>query len=161
MTRVLLVVLISAALGAAFFRWRVRRRVTPVAPTDPLWEAAIARARATASLMEELYRAGKEVWVKFPVRMNEGDVEHVWGRVKSISPEWLRATVETPALNHRGQSESEVAFPLSVLEDWQVELPDGSIRGGFGTRAQAEIARRDGLPVPRHVREMLPRFVDA
>jgi hypothetical protein len=44
------------------------------------------------------------------------------------------------------------------IEDWQVELEDGTIRGGFTTLAQAEIAKREGQSVPSHVRDMLARI---
>lgn len=46
------------------------------------------------------------------------------------------------------------------VEDWQIELDDGTIRGGFTTRAQAEIAKRQGERVPHHIEDMLRRMTD-
>jgi hypothetical protein len=44
--------------------------------------------------------------------------------------------------------------PVSELEDWQLVLPDGRIRGGFTTRAQIEIAMTSGAAIPSHISEL-------
>lgn len=72
----------------------------------------------------------------------------------------MLCTLETPPVAGRGPHPGTVRLRMEALEDWQVELDDGSIRGGFTTRAQALIADREGWRVPRHVRAMVARMID-
>ena len=132
-------------------------RGTAIDPTDPLWAEAVARARATADTMRELVAAGHEVWVKFPYPPEAADREHFWGTVTEVADGHVVCAVETSPI--RGPApDGSVRVALADLEDWQVELEDGTIRGGFTTRAQARMAERDGRTVPDHVRDMLARM---
>ena len=101
---------------------------------------------------------GRDVWVKFSIGTTQAP-EHVWGRVTSRSGDTLHCHLETPT---GSRSEAPVSGSTEVraaeIEDWQVELEDGTIRGGFTTLAQAEIAKREGQSVPSHVRDMLARI---
>lgn len=135
-------------------------RVTPIAPNDPLWVAAIDKARATVSTMKQFHEDGHEVWVKFPLTIADGGTEHVWGRLITVQESSLRCTIETPPVAGSGPADATVQTDVRELEDWQVALPDGSIRGGYTTRAQARIAERDGHRIPRHVYDMLSRMID-
>ena len=151
---IVLIVLIWFALRSG------SSRVTPIPPDDPLWVQAIERARASAETMKQLHEAGHEVWVKFPLTVADGTTEHVWGRLVTVQGTSLRCTIETPPVGGSGPSDGMFETDVRAFEDWQVVLPDGSIRGGYTTRAQARIAEREGHPVPRHVREMLSRMTD-
>ena len=155
-----LVLVLAALVGLIWIGFRyTSARPTPIAPDDPLWVSAIERARATSPTMQQLHAEGREVWVKFPLQPPGGEVEHVWGRLVSLDDTSLTCTIETPPVSGRSAS-ATTPVRVDELEDWQARLPDGSIRGGYTTRAQAAIAKRDGHPVPRHVRDMLPRMVD-
>jgi hypothetical protein len=81
------------------------------------------------------------------------------GRIEQIQDDALVASVETRPVAG-GAAPRRVTVPIDELEDWQVPLADGSIRGGFTTRAQALIARREGQAVPAHIAEMLGRMTD-
>ena len=154
--------LVAAALAALVW-FGVRHTAdepTAISPEDPLWRAAIARARATIATMRELHDEGRVVWVKFPFGKPAADREHVWGLLLAMETDSLRCTLETPPRAVPAPQPSELVVPLRELEDWQVLLDDGAIRGGFTTRAQVQIADRDGQPVPRHVREMVTRMKD-
>ena len=133
-------------------------RATPISPDDPIWVAAVARARAGFSEVLGHREAGRELWVKFPLGTEAGTTEHVWGRVISVADGLVECTLETPPVAGSARGVTEV--DVHDIEDWQVELEDGTIRGGFTTRAQAEIATRDGRPVPRHVEDMIRRMTD-
>jgi hypothetical protein len=134
---------------------------SPIAPDDPLWVAAVERARATIPEMLDHQRQGREVWVKFPVATRSGRKEHVWGRITALQGDSLQCAIETPPASPAsaaavGMTEIQAA----EIEDWQVELEDRSIRGGYTTKAQAEIARRAGHTVPSHVQDMIRRMTD-
>jgi hypothetical protein len=110
--------------------------------------------------MRQLHAEGRVVWVKFPIRDEAGEEEHVWGLLMAMDTDSLRCTLETPPVSVAKPKTNEFSVPLSDVEDWQVLLDDGSIRGGFTTRAQVQIADQQGQPVPRHVRDMVSRMKD-
>jgi hypothetical protein len=154
-----IVAVIGALIAALWFRARqVSGRVTPIAPDDPIWVEAVARARATVQTLRQLHGEGQDVWVKFRFARHGSAAEHVWGRVLRVDADLLHCTIETPPIESSGPAETDV--PLGELEDWQVQLEDGSIRGGFTTRAQARVGERDGTRVPRHIRDQIARMVD-
>jgi len=144
-----LVVLIGVGLKYA------TPRATPLSPTDPLWIEAVGRARSTLPEMFSLLDAGHEVWVKFPVETSDAP-EHVWARVITRSGDTLQCRIETPTIARSGQNTADLQ--VDAIEDWQVELEDGTVRGGFTTLAQMAIAKRDGHVVPKHVREIASRI---
>lgn len=136
-------------------------QASPISPDDPLWIAAVRRARTTLPEMREFQRAGRDVWVKFPFQTQSGTTEHVWGRVTAVNGEALQCTLETPPMaGSSTTTPGRTEIASAEIEDWQVELDDGTIRGGFTTRAQAEIAKRHGQSVPRHIEDMIRRMAD-
>ena len=154
---VILAVIVLIWIG---FKYATPRAV-PISPEDPRWKEAVQRARATLPQLRELHQAGREVWVKFPLPTRAQTTEHVWGKLVAVENDRLRCTVETPPVAGRASgSPSEITVSAREIEDWQAELADGKIRGGFTTRAQAAIAKQQGVSVPRHVEEMIARMVD-
>jgi hypothetical protein len=155
-------VLVVIAVGVLWFwaRARSRSRGTPVDPNDPRWAEAIAKARSTVEEMRGLFADGAaEVYVKYPMRMKSGGIEHVWGKLLELSAQDMKASLETQPIG-RPEAAPPFSVPLGEIEDWQFMQPDGKIRGGFTTRAQIEIARATGGNIPPHVAEMEKRFVD-
>ena len=158
--QVLALVALVLLFGAAFwFGRRGAAAAVPVDPHDPLWIAAIERARATVNDMRALQQSGHEVWVKFALPTASAECEHFWGRIERLQDEALVVAVETKPVSG-GAVARQVTVQTGELEDWQVELADGSIRGGFTTRAQVTMARRDERHVPAHIAEMLGRMTD-
>ncbi|MGH7724525.1 MAG: hypothetical protein ACREOU_03780 [Candidatus Eiseniibacteriota bacterium] len=123
---------------------------------SPLWAGATAKARASVPLLRELVaaKAGLAV-VKYPLVNGKGETEHVWGELLELDETTFRATLETPLIGG-GPAAGPAAGPqpLAALEDWQVVLPDGTIRGGYTTQAQIALARQAGHSVPRHIAEL-------
>lgn len=157
--------LVLVIVGIGVLVWAGLRyatpRATPIAPDDPLWVSAVERARATLGEMRELHQAGRQVWVKFPLQGAPGATEHVWGSVTSMHDDRLRCRIETPPVaGASAASLGEMEILFAEIEDWQVELADGTIRGGFTTRAQAQIAKRRGEPIPPHVEDMIRRMTE-
>lgn len=155
----ILVVLALVALVWLGFKYATPR-ASSISPDDPVWAAAIERARATLPEMRELHDSGHEVWAKHPLKTSAGTTEHVWGRVTDITTQYVRCTLETPPIDDAPPHGVESQIHVDLIEDWQAELDDGTIRGGFTTRAQAEIAKRQGERVPNHIEDMLRRMAD-
>jgi hypothetical protein len=155
---------IGLGLGLLWAWARNRGRaheVTPIDVTDPRWLEAIAKARSTVSEMRALYEAGaSDLYVKYPLTTKAGGVEHVWGRLLVLSPADMEVSLETQPIE-APIGDAPFVVPVSAIEDWQLILPDGRIRGGFTTRAQIEIAKSTGAPMPAHLSGLEGKFMDA
>ena len=115
----------------------------------------------TIPTLRELHASSQQpAWVKYAIANAAGETEHVWGELQVIDTTSFRATLETPLRGGAPNDRPPFTLPLSVLEDWQLQLPDGRIRGGFSTQAEIALARRTGQPIPGHVAAMEGRFVD-
>jgi hypothetical protein len=155
----------AAAYLSAFFGLRAvarsRSAGTWVDPNDPLFVEALQKARATIPIVRHLFAAGhKPMGVKYPFTTDTGGVEHVWGRLIDLGPDDMTVSIETPPVSHRGAIPKSLTVPLDALEDWHVTLPDGSMRGGFTTRAEIAIRRRNGEKIPNRVAAIEGRFID-
>jgi|SRR5688572_24881095 len=129
--------------------------------SQPAWIDAVARARAAVPVLRELFAAREApVDVKYALQNSAGDTEHVWGELLELADDEFCANLRTPLLRGRLVSSPPFRLPLSALEDWQAELPDGRIRGGFTTQLEIALARRDGRHIPDHIANMEKRFVD-
>lgn len=157
-------ILIGVGLGLlwAWARNRGRRHVvTPIDITDSRWCEAIAKARNTISEMRALHAARtSEMYVKCPLTTKTGSIEHVWGRLLELSPTHMKVSLETQP-TEAPPGAAPLTVPISDLEDWQLLLADGMIRGGFTTRAQIEIAKATGAVLPSHIAELEGKFIDA
>ena len=140
----------------------VARRGMYVQPTSPLWVEATQKARATIPLLAQLHAESVgPIAVKYPLTNDRGQVEHVWGELLSIDTSVFAAALETPLLYGKPENTTHSGVPLASLEDWQVQLPDGRIRGGFTTQAEITMSKKAGRLLPEHVSAMEGHFVDA
>jgi len=139
---------------------RIAESAVPVARDEPLLHAARARAQASIDELRPYVGSPLQVGVKIPLRNAVDEIEHVWGTPESLDAASVTLRIVTPFVNGASPSEP-VTVAVTDIEDWQVFLEDGRILGGFGTRAQMAVARRDGHPIPEHVLAQEARFVDA
>jgi hypothetical protein len=61
---------------------------------------------------------------------------------------------------YNGPLDAELERPLSDLEDWQVELPDGRIRGGYTIKVMFKRAREQCEAFPEELSEQQDRYLD-
>ncbi len=159
------VLLSTLALLAVFVFWsfllaRSRAaRVTPIRSDDPWLLSAVERARSSFPEMQQLLAAGEQVTVKLPLTNQAGEVEHVWGGIDAADDEGVQVVILTPLLVGP-TPDGPLRIPRAELEDWQVFLADGAIRGGFTTQAQLAVCRREKLSIPRALRDQETRFLD-
>ena len=160
-------VAVIALVAAPFVVWLViKSRPEPpgafVDTTSSEWQEAVSKAQKSIPLLRELFGSRQHlVGVKYALLNSHGEREHVWGELVELSEDSLVATLETPLRRGRPTGAPPFRTPLSDLADWQVELPDGTIRGGFTTRLDIKLARKQGLKIPPHMLAMESRFVDA
>jgi hypothetical protein len=160
-------VAVVALVTAPFVVWGVIRS-RPVPPgafvdtTSSEWQEAVAKAQKSIPLLRELFSSRQHVVVvKYALLNSHGEREHVWGELRELTEDSLVAALDTPLRRGRPTGEPPFRMPLSDLADWQVELPDGTIRGGFTTRLDIKLAHEQGLKIPAHMLAMESRFVDA
>src|SRR5262245_25144092 len=135
--------------------------MTQVDTSSALWSEAVAKARASTPLLRQLMSSKVgPVAVKYPLTSANGETEHVWGELLDMDETSFRATLETLLVAGPPKTDGPYRLPLSELEDWLVNMPDGAIHGGYTMRAEIMLARRAGRLVPRHVAAMEGRFVD-
>ena len=139
---------------------KIAESAVPVARDEPLLHAARARAQASIDELRPHVGSPLQVGVKIPLRNAADEIEHVWGTPESLDAASVTLRIVTPFVDGALPSEP-VTVAVAEIEDWQVFLDDGRILGGFGTRAQMAVARRDGHPIPEHVLAQEARFVDA
>jgi len=139
---------------------RIANAAVPVARDEPLLHEARERAQASLDSLRPYVGSPLQVGVKVPLRNAAGEVEHVWGTPEALDAATVTLRIVTPFIDGATPPDP-VSVPVTDIEDWQVFLDDGRILGGFGTRAQMAVARRDGHPIPEHVLAQEARFVDA
>jgi len=156
---------IGLALGGLWaWEQRRKRRVRAVAmdTTDPIWLAALERARSSVPRFRELAAAHPaSAFIKFALQTTAGATEHVWGPVISIREDVITAGLETPPIHGKPASAPPYEVQMTTVEDWRVETPDGRIYGAYSARAQIAYARKMGYAVPSHMLQIEKNIVDA
>jgi uncharacterized protein YegJ (DUF2314 family) len=134
----------------------------PIANDDPIMLKAVARARETLSEFRSLQIEHKEdSMVKFRFTTDSGAVEGLWGDLLEMGATTVKVYVRTPPLQHSGTFERTMTVSTDDITDWQVELHDGTLRGGFTNQAVFRIFERQEGYVHPKFREHMKRFQDA
>ncbi len=157
---------IVLVLIAAVLLWTLRSRSrraggSEIHPESPEWQAALRKAQDAVPLLRQLHAEGRQpILVKYPLENARAEREHVWGVLLDLGADTFRASLETPLLHGGPKTSPPFELPLSALEDWQLTLPDGSIRGGFTIQAEIALAQSQGRRLPPHIAALVGHFVD-
>jgi hypothetical protein len=68
--------------------------------------------------------------------------EYLWGEALERRAECVHVRVLTPPAFHLEGAPDTLDVPVAELRDWEIELEDGSLEGGFMTRASVAVAER-------------------
>jgi len=135
--------------------------VTPVADDDPLMLLAIKKARDELPTLRELFKEyPRGTLVKFACDTDSGQTEHVWAELIELGQETFRARVKTLPVTHQGDFQSVQARSVTEIEDWQVELRKGQIRGGYGFQVAFHRAKEQLGRLPEEYARHEARFID-
>ena len=131
----------------------------PVDPQDPLMiaakEKAISELPQFARLFEE---RPNDSMIKFAFETDKGETEFLWGDLLELSETKAKVFLRTPPIDHAGPLEREMTVPRDSIADWQVEFPDGTLRGGYSNLALFKIyEREEGTMHPKFL-EQVERF---
>jgi hypothetical protein len=157
-------ILIGLSLGG-LWSWEQRRKRhatgTAIDTSDPIWTAALEKARASLPRFRELAAPDpSRAFVKYPLHTTSGAIEHVWGGVSQIAENTLTAGLDTPPVDGKPAKSPPYELEMSEIEDWRVEVPDGRIFGAYTARAQIDYARKHGYEVPQHMLAIEKCLVD-
>ena len=159
---IFILVIIGSLLYVRVFSPRPDFPPLDTRPDDPLLIEAMEKARASLPQFLELARQQQDsALVKLRFVSNSDQVEHVWAELLRVpSDTELDVRLVTPPVTHSGRLERLYTCNLDDVEDWYVRDPDGRIHGGFTQRAMFAIARRDGVALPRKLRQQEAEFAD-
>ena len=135
--------------------------VLPVEPGDPEVEAAKARAQASLErLWESLAENRYECFVKIPMQVEAGGVEHIWAVLHAREGDGVVVSLANDPVDTPKDPSQRRVVPIRDLEDWQVMVSEDEIRGGYSIGALARIARSRGHRISGADRRRLEAFVD-
>jgi uncharacterized protein YegJ (DUF2314 family) len=121
--------------------------------------AAVRHARATLPEFRKLLAAGQGLAsVKCPLVTSSGTVEHVWAEVLGHVANQVTVRLVTPPVTHTGALERVYTKSLDDLDDWQVTLPSGEIRGGFTMRVMFKRGREQWGSLPPELEELESKY---
>lgn len=133
----------------------------PVSDDDPLMTSAKARARETIPELRDLFpEHDQDSMVKFLFHNDSGTKENLWADLVSLSGDSAKVYIRTPPVEHTGDLDRKQEILVDDIVDWQVEMRDGSIRGGFTNFAMFKIFEREEGYLHPKLRPQMQRFTD-
>jgi hypothetical protein len=120
------------------------------------------RAQGTlGQLWHHLERKQHECYVKFPLEVKSGSMEHIWALVHSREPQGVLVSLANQPVEEPSRATRRFVVDAAQIEDWQVVVSESEIRGGYSVAALARLARRQGYSISRTDRKRLAAFVDS
>jgi hypothetical protein len=130
-----------------------------IADDDPLMVDAMAEAKRTWPRFLLLYADHpKDTVLKYRIRTKAGDVENVWGDLLELGGESATVYLRTPPVGAADIPDRRMVVPLAEVVDWQVMMPDGSLRGGFTQQATFRIIERESGRLDPRFAAQLQRY---
>jgi uncharacterized protein YegJ (DUF2314 family) len=130
-------------------------------PEDPLMTAAMDQARREVDRLKEAVSEGrKQAFIKFPLGMQNGATEHIWGLAHQIEGEDVVVSLVNDPIDTPKTEDPRMRVALAEIEDWTLLSGDGSTEGGYTMKAMAQIYKRDKGYLPRNLRKELAMFKD-
>lgn len=159
---------LGGALLGLVFLWVGWARLFPdvfmpqaIDPKDPLMVATMDQARREVDRLKEAVNEGrKQVFIKFPLGMQSGATEHIWGVVHQIEREDVVISLANDPIDTPKNEDLRIHIVLADIEDWVLLSGDGSTEGGYTMKAMAQIYKRDKGYLPRTLRKELTAFKD-
>jgi uncharacterized protein YegJ (DUF2314 family) len=132
---------------------------TAISNDDPLMLAALEEAKRTWPQFLELFQEyPKDSLVKFRLRVKSGEVENVWGDLLALDGETATTYLRTLPVGDAEIPTRRMSVPIGDIIDWQVMVPDSTLRGGFTQQATFRIMERENGTLPRELVEQLGRY---
>lgn len=159
-----LALLVAAGLAVLLLigRWARRKRASRYSPDHPLLREAIRKARSTLPTLAMLHAAGAgKSLVRLQLPLGLAIDDWPWAELVELGPALCVLALPRSAPGHESEPLVQLTVPIENLGDWLVELPDGSLRGGFTTQAELRLARQSGARRSPTINYADRRFIDS
>lgn len=156
------ILLVGMAMYSAWFKKeKDNANISVLDPNDPLLLKAKEQATATIDTLQMLFPDHQEhSYIRFPYKFKDAEI-HLWATLKDIAPDHADATIEPgPYAPGFIQGNEDIQLAISRVEDWLVEMEDGSIRGGFTTQALLLSQMKQPGANTDSLQQLLDQFVD-
>lgn len=133
----------------------------PISPDDPVLLDAKQRARESMPRLHELFPTHpKDTVVRFRLDPPGGQAEFVWGDLLELSDQQAKVFLRTPPKQPMQLDSRTLDIPTATIDDWQIELTDGSLLGGYTNQAKFKVYEREEGHLHPAFREQVARFRD-
>jgi uncharacterized protein YegJ (DUF2314 family) len=130
-----------------------------VSNDDPLMLSALEEAKRTWPQFLKLFASHPaDSLVKFRLTTTTDHIENVWGDLLELGGETATVYLRTLPVGEAAIANRRMSIPVTDIVDWQVMVPDGSLRGGFTQQATFRIMERENGPLTPKFAEQLGRY---
>lgn len=131
----------------------------PVSKDDPLMMEARRLAIENLPSLRKLFPDHQhDTTVRFGLQVKSGNTEHVWGDLLELGEETAKVYLRTPPVEEADIQDRNLTIPVADIDDWQIEMTDGAILGGYTNQALFRIFERERGPLPEELRVQQQRF---
>lgn len=130
-------ILIGLGFYSSWFKsQKAVENLTFINETDPLLVNAKQKGAATLPTLYALFDSMPQAcYVRFPYKA-EGLEVHLWAPVKELKKDYAEVEIAPgPGVPSVITEKQTRQIATGQIEDWLVEMPDGTIQGGYTTQA--------------------------
>jgi len=139
-------------IACLIFCWRWThykgKGIEEVIPPDlkcPELDAAKECAKATLpEFITEVDQGIDGAFIKFPLKTPQGLTEHIWGYVHFYRDGRFNVSLANEPFDEQQEHEGRRDVPADQVEDWQIVLSNGTIRGAYSLVALFQYWERQG-----------------
>lgn len=130
--------------------------------TAPELHSALAEARRTLPrFVAEVRKNVDGAYVKFPLQTDMQVTEHVWAYVHSYQDGLFNVSLANELATQRTPTETRRSVSETDVEDWQIMLPGGKIRGAYSISGAFKYLENRGARLNRTMRKQKAQLIDA
>lgn len=124
-------------------------------PETLAWKEAVQQARDSVEELRALASGQPAAKIRFEDRSPNGAAHYLWGTMIALSDsEVFLDGSEIP------WAQARLRIPLAEILDWEVVLPNGTVRGGFTKQAELALYDRAGVSPPKKQYADLVAYTD-
>jgi len=129
---------------------------------SPEMHAASAEARRTLPyFIAEVNRHVDGAYIKFPFTTDQGVIEHIWAYVHHHEEECFNVSIANVPYTQKGRFETRRDVAEKDVEDWQIMLPNGRIKGAYSFVGAFRYLQSKRQRLNRTLRKQRAQLIDA
>ena len=113
------------------------------------------------TFLSEVDQGVDGAFVKFPLTGLEGQTEHIWGYVHFYRDGIFNVTLANEPVHLKEGADGRMNIQLKDIEDWQIAMPDGRIRGAYSLIALFRYHERKGVKLTPLMKDQKAQLIDA